>query len=49
MWVAIVIAAIAYELARRVGVNVLSGHGDDVVLLPLGLLVLAAVVADLDG
>ncbi len=49
MWMAIVIAAIAYELARRAGVNVLSGHGDYVVLLPLGLLVLAAAVADLDG
>ncbi len=49
VWAAVIIAGVAYELARRVGVEALSGHGDYVVLLPIGLLLAAAATTDLAG
>jgi peptidoglycan/LPS O-acetylase OafA/YrhL len=49
IWVAVALVCIAYEVARKVGTNVFSGHGDFVVVIPFGLLLAAAASTDLDG
>jgi len=49
MWVAVVITGISYDVARKLGASVYAGQGDYVILLPIGLLLVAAAVADLDG
>jgi peptidoglycan/LPS O-acetylase OafA/YrhL len=49
LWAAVALVVIAYEVARKVGTNVFSGHGDFIVVLPFGLLLAAAATTDLDG
>jgi peptidoglycan/LPS O-acetylase OafA/YrhL len=46
---AVLLVVIAYEIARRLGTNIVSGHGNYVVLIPVGIVLLAGARADLAG
>jgi peptidoglycan/LPS O-acetylase OafA/YrhL len=49
LWAAIMIVAVAYEVARRLGDNTYLAHGDYVMLVPFALLLGVAACADVQG
>ncbi len=49
IWAALLLVGVMYEVARRCGTNIFSGHGDYLVVIPFGLLLTSAAVADIEG